>query len=73
MGFVIVKKQWQKSFVNQQLTRLFFYYTICIFLCSLILRWLGALAAPGKLLPQGAVSSEAAQLPLSRAKCPAYV
>ena len=32
-----------------------------------------ALAAPGKLRPQGAQSSEAAQLPFSRAKCPAYL
>ena len=32
-----------------------------------------ALAVPGKLRPQGAQSSEAAQLPFSRAKCPAYL
>lgn len=49
---------------------LFFYYTISSVLSIIILRWLGALAPPGKLRAQGARRSVAAQLPLSRATCP---
>lgn len=48
----------------------FFYYTILSVLPIIILRWLGALAAPGKRLSRGGRRSVAAQLPLSRATGP---
>ena len=40
--------------------RCFFYYTILAVLGIIILRWLGALAAPGKRLSRGGRRSEAA-------------
>ena len=54
---MIVTKQWQKPFVNQQLIRLFFLLHHCEGVGDYYFAMAGALAAPGKRRTQGAVRS----------------